>query len=80
MRRRGLLLCWFAAGCLLASATGCTETYNPYAQSYDRDDPYSRRGSIHRDAYPPGYYPGYNPRGPGQHSLGKSTYHGRPRR
>ena len=75
MRGRGLLLCSLAAGCLLASATGCTETYNPYAHS---DDPYGRRKTIHHDAYPPGYSPGYNPRGPGRHSKGQDSYHGRP--
>ena len=74
MRGRVRLLCWFAAGCLLASATGCTETYNPYAG----DNPYRRSQSVHRDAYPPGYSPGYNPRGPGRHSKGQDSYHGRP--
>jgi len=74
MRWRGVLVCALTAGCLLASATGCVETYNPYGQN-----PYARRGTVHSDAYPPGYSPGYNPRGPGRHSLGKTSY-GRPKR
>jgi hypothetical protein len=58
-----LLLCSIAAGCLLASGTGCAGSYNPYYHESGQN-PYGRRGTIHQDAYPPGYRPGHNPRGP----------------
>ena len=69
MKWRRVLLCSFAAVCLLASVTACGGSSSPYARSE----------TTYRNPYPPGYNPGYNPRGPGRHSMGHTSY-GRPRR
>ena len=70
MKWRNALLPCVALGCLLASATACGGS---------SANPYERRETIHSDSYPPDYYPGYNPRGPGRHSMGFTSY-GRPER
>ena len=49
-RFQAILALWLAAF-LVASVTGC-------ASSSGSSNEYYRRGSVHRDSFPPGYVPG----------------------
>jgi ABC-type oligopeptide transport system substrate-binding subunit len=61
MRRILAIVSLLAAALLLLSSAGCA---NPKSSSGD----YYRRGSIHRESFPPGYTPGrYRDYGYGRH-------------
>jgi hypothetical protein len=61
MRRILAIVSLLAAALLLVSSAGCA---NPKSSSGD----YYRRGSIHRESFPPGYTPGrYRDYGYGRH-------------
>jgi hypothetical protein len=51
MRQIRAIVLLLAAACLLAASSGCA---NPGGS----DGGFYRRGSVHHDAFPPGYVPG----------------------
>ena len=60
---------------LLSALTGLLLTAGACATTHGAPSEYYRRGTIHTDAFPPGYIPGGN-RGP---NWGRPRWGGRPR-